>query len=60
MFADDCLMFFKAEREQAKLVKEAISMFENGSGQLLSVKKCSLLFSENFPDVIQEEVRQVM
>jgi hypothetical protein len=53
-------MFFKAEREQAKLVKEAISMFENGSGQLLSVNKCSLLFSENCPDVIQEEVRQVL
>jgi hypothetical protein len=24
MFADDCLMFFKAEREQSKLVKEDI------------------------------------
>ncbi|KAM0839690.1 hypothetical protein ACQ4PT_060147 [Festuca glaucescens] len=60
LFADDCLMFFHANPEQARVVKEAITEFEKGSGQLLSVNKCSLLFSENCPEAKQLEVKQIM
>jgi fibrillarin-like rRNA methylase len=60
MFADDCLMFFRANPDQATVIKNAISLFEKGSGQLLSVKKCSLMFSENYPEANQQAVRQIM
>ncbi|XP_071683352.1 uncharacterized protein [Lolium perenne] len=60
MFADDCLMFFRANPDQATVIKNAISVFEKGSGQLLSVNKCSLLFSENCPEANQQAVRQIM
>jgi hypothetical protein len=57
MFADDCLLFFRANPEQAGVIKEVLTVFEKGSGQLLSVNKCSILFSENCPDPNQQLVR---
>jgi hypothetical protein len=60
MFADDCLLFFRASQEQAVAIKDVISAFEKGSGQLLSTGKCSLLFSDNCPDTIQQQVRQTL
>jgi hypothetical protein len=47
MFANDCLLFFLASQEQEVAIKDVISTFEKGSGQLLSAEKCSLLFSDN-------------
>jgi hypothetical protein len=60
MFADDCLLFFKANPGRATVIKSAISIFENGSGQLLSANKCSLLFSESCPEQCQQQVRQIL
>jgi hypothetical protein len=50
MFADYCLLFSKQKKEQATIVKSVIAMFKEGSGQLLSVNKCSILFSDNCID----------
>jgi hypothetical protein len=60
MFADDCLLFFRPNPEQASVIKEVLAVFEKGSGQLLSVNKCSILFSENCPDLNQQLVRQIL
>jgi hypothetical protein len=60
MFADDCLLFFRASQDQASMIKDVISAFEEGSGQLLSANKCSLLFSDNCPEPIQQQVRQTL
>jgi hypothetical protein len=50
MFADDCLLFFQANIDQARVIKEIIGAFERGTGQMLSADKCSLLFSDSYPD----------
>jgi hypothetical protein len=42
------------------MIKDVISAFEEGSGQLLSANKCSLLFSDNCPEPIQQQVRQTL
>jgi hypothetical protein len=57
LFADDCMLFFKAETEQAKTIKSILTYFEKGSGQVLSANKCSILFGESCQGKIQEEVR---
>jgi hypothetical protein len=60
MFADDCILFFEANRNQAMIIKQAITDFEKGSGQLLSANKCSVLFNEQCPDASQQQVRHIL
>jgi hypothetical protein len=43
LFADDSLLFFKLDADQATHVRELLSAFEKGTGQKLSPDKCSLL-----------------
>ena len=45
LFADDSLLFFKAPESQALRVKDTISLFQQGTGQVLSPGKCSILLS---------------
>jgi hypothetical protein len=60
MFADDCILFFEANRNQAMIIKQAITDFEKGSGQLLSANKCSILFNKQCPDASQQQVRHIL
>ena len=60
LFADDSLLFFKATTDQAKVVKEILCSFQRGTGQLLSSKKCSLLFNENCPSATCEEIKDIL
>jgi hypothetical protein len=60
MFADDCILFFQANGSQARVIKSALATFEKGSGQLLSVSKCSILFSDQCSQISQNSVRQIM
>jgi hypothetical protein len=60
MFADDCLLFFQANPTQAAVIKSAITTFEEGSGQLLSANKCSILFSESCLEQCQQQVKQIL
>ena len=47
LFADDALLFFKANTEQAERVKLVLQKFEESTGQKLSTEKCSLLTRES-------------
>ncbi|KAM0878606.1 hypothetical protein ACQ4PT_034756 [Festuca glaucescens] len=57
LFIDDCMLFYKAENDQAKIIKAIITSFEKGSGQLLSASKCSIMFGESCQQQSQDEVR---
>jgi hypothetical protein len=57
LFADDSLLFFRANVQQALVVKNVISTFERCSGQLLSPNKCSLLMNENCDQQNADQVR---
>jgi hypothetical protein len=60
LFADDSLLFFRANTQQATRVKQALSIFEKNTGQLLSPSKCSLLVREGRDAHDLEQVRSVL
>jgi hypothetical protein len=60
MFADDALLFFKADVSQARLIKNVLNRFERGTGQQLSPAKCSLLARESLDDQRKVGIREVL
>lgn len=60
MFADDALLFFKADVLQAGLIKNVLNRFERGTGQQLSPAKCSLLARESLDDQRKVGIREVL
>jgi hypothetical protein len=60
MFADDCFLFFKADHQQASIIKSAITSFEKGSGQNLSANKCSIMFGDSCPLQKQNEITSIL
>jgi hypothetical protein len=46
LFADDSLLFFRANAAHASNVKTALTVFERNTGQLLSLSKSSLFVHE--------------
>ena len=46
LFLDGCVLFFKGSIDQALTIKNIISTYEKGAGQLLSTDKCSIMFGK--------------
>ena len=46
LFADDSLLFFEASVNQASVIKSILNRYEKGTGQLVSLGKCSVLFGD--------------
>jgi hypothetical protein len=60
LFADDTLLFFKANTEQALVVKEILDTYARCTGQLLNPAKCSILFSKKGDGNMQSQVKQIL
>jgi hypothetical protein len=60
LFADDTLLFFKANGDQVNRVKHVIDTYASATGQLINHAKCSILFSSNCPMEVQGEVRAAL
>jgi hypothetical protein len=60
LFADDSILFFKLDGNQAEHVRDLLALFENGTGQKLSPSKCSLLTRQGADTMIIEEVRRIL
>ena len=60
LFADDTLLFFKAEEEQARNVKQVLHAYERATGQSINPAKCSALFGDACPSEEQQKVRAVL
>ena len=60
LFADDALLFFKANSNQANRVREVIKSFEQGTGQLLSPTKCSILVREDLSSEDKQDICSVL
>ena len=58
LFADDTLLFFKANQQQAGAVQDIIHAYESATGQLINPAKCSILFGQSCPPNVQENVKQ--
>jgi hypothetical protein len=60
LFADDTLLFFKANPDQAMVVKEIVDTYASCTGQLINLAKCSMLFNKNGSADTQMQVKQVL
>ena len=60
LFADDCLLFFKATPEEARAIDSTLKLFQRCTGQLLSPSKCSILFSAACPPATQLEIKAIL
>ena len=60
LFADDSLLFFKAERAQAVRVKQVLEQYANSAGQLINPDKCSILFGNSCPMTTRLEVKHAL
>lgn len=59
LFADDSLLFFIASRDQAKVVRDSLDIFQRCPGQLSSNNKRLLLFSDCCSEQVQQEIKLV-
>ena len=60
LFADDTLLFFKAEVGQAHRVKHVLEVYAKGTGQMINPQKCSILFSPACRQGIREGIRSIL
>jgi hypothetical protein len=60
LFADDSLLFFKADTEQAGKMKNVLCNYELATGQLLSPEKCSILLGNKCSDVMGQQVMTIL
>ena len=56
LFADDCLLLFKANVEGATVIRDTIRQYCDASGQRINLNKSSIFFGKGCP----EETRQVV
>ena len=60
LFADDSLLFFKANEENAEEVKDAIKAYCNVSGQQVNVDKSSILFAKGCSNSTREQIKDIL
>jgi hypothetical protein len=60
LFADESLLFFQANIEQANKVDELLRIYEKGTGQLLSPTKCSVMLGHNVSQEDREAVASIL
>ncbi len=49
MFADDCMLFFRASTDECQVVLNILTQYEEASGQKLNSEKTSIFYSSNTP-----------
>ncbi|XP_071903090.1 uncharacterized protein [Coffea arabica] len=59
-FADDSLVFCRANGQEAGVLMSILKVYEKATGQLINMDKSSVFFSKNTTQVVREEVCQAM
>ncbi|XP_019159672.1 PREDICTED: uncharacterized protein LOC109156273 [Ipomoea nil] len=59
-FADDSLLLFKANVQEAEVIKHCLSVYEEMSGQAVNYHKSSICYSKNTRDDDREEVANIL
>jgi hypothetical protein len=60
LFADDSLLFFEASVDQAVVVKSILDKYEQSTGQLVSLGKCSVLYGDQCSLETQAQLKQIL
>ena len=59
-FADDSLIFCKADYQNASELRRILQVYERGTGQLINLEKSSVIFSTNLEQEAKMEVCQAL
>ncbi|XP_073353989.1 uncharacterized protein [Aegilops tauschii subsp. strangulata] len=60
LFADDSLLFFKANSEGAEEVNQLLDIYCQATGQRINYGKSSIFFSKGVPDTIRAKVKSLI
>jgi hypothetical protein len=60
LFADDTLLFFKVDVDQAMQVKDTIDTYERCTGQLINNSKCSIMFKGDEETATHAQVQHIL
>jgi hypothetical protein len=60
LFADDSLLFFKANGEGANEISESLDLYCKASGQRINLDKSSIFFSKGCPNLVRQEVKGIL
>jgi hypothetical protein len=60
LFADDSLLFFKAQGDHALMVMEILDTYASSTGQLINPGKCSIMFGESCSPTSRLEVKNAL
>ena len=59
LFADDCLLFFKADANNEQVIKECLTKYCEASGQKVNLKKSSIFFSKRCKQTIRDNIKSI-
>jgi hypothetical protein len=60
LFADDSLLFFEGTVDQGLVIKSILDKYERGTGQLVSLGKCSILYRDKCSPEVQLELKGIL
>lgn len=60
LFADDSLIFIKANMESATRLNEILEIYGDASGQCVNRSKSSIFFSPNTPTALRQSLKQLL
>lgn len=60
LFADDSLLFFRANMENATTVKGVLNTYASATGQLINPSKCFILFPDSCSPQVADDVKLVL
>jgi hypothetical protein len=60
LFADDSLLFFRAEEQQILKIKSILQAYEEATGQMLSPGKCSLLLGNKCTEEVGKQTMELL
>ena len=60
LFADDSLLFFRANRESAEEIKEVLNIYCHASGQRVNIYKSSIHFAKGCSQALRGETKDIL
>lgn len=60
LFADDCLLFCRADRQQCTTLKNILQIYERASGQAINFEKSGVFFSSNVNGDLRLELSGIL
>lgn len=60
LFADESLLFFKANSVGATEVNQLLDIYCNATGQRINLDKSSIFFSKGVPKAVRNDIKNVL